>query len=62
MLRIKNQPHHEKLMAGLALVSLPYNFSMPWKHSIGLINCFRIAKVTEANKVMISKNQYRMRN
>jgi hypothetical protein len=27
----KNQPHHEKLMAGLALVSLPYNFSMPWK-------------------------------
>jgi hypothetical protein len=43
MLRIKNQPHHEKLMAGLALASLPYNFSMPWK-SIGLINCFRIAK------------------
>jgi hypothetical protein len=40
-------------MAGLALVS-SYNFSMPWKQIIGLINCFRIAKVTpEANKVMI---------
>jgi hypothetical protein len=59
MLRIKNQPHHEKLMAGLALVSLPYNSQCHSKF-IGLINCFRIAKVTpEANKVMIrQKSSY----
>jgi hypothetical protein len=50
MLRIKTQPHHEKLMAGLALVSLPITSQCHGSNSIGLINCFRIAKVTRSQQ------------
>jgi hypothetical protein len=37
-------------MAGLALASLLYNFNAMEATSIGLINCFRIAKVPRSQQ------------
>jgi hypothetical protein len=55
MLRIKTSLI---MKMALALVSLPYNFSMPWSNSIGLINCFRIAKVTQKQGHDKKKNHW----